>query len=134
MNSDDDKLLTIEQARAKLLKAMKDFEAGIDSGPITFRLKPTKKRGEKYLLKLTPLQRENLLRCKQIKAKIRKQIRDAGDGTQTIGVTLNELSHLNDEVGKAALYTSNPDKTRLLDILGRISNLFADDHAGLLDF
>lgn len=130
----DDKPLTIEQAKAKLFKAMKDLEAGIDSGPITFRLKPTKKRGEKYLLKLTPLQRESLLRCKGIKAKIRKRIRDAGDGTQTIGVTLNELSHLNDEVGKAAVYTSNPDKGRLLNILRQISNLFADDRAGLFDF
>jgi hypothetical protein len=133
MNSDDDKPLTIEQARAKLAKGLKDLEAGIDSGPITFRLKPTKKRGEKYLLKLTPLQRESLLRCKGIKAKIRKQMRDAGDGTLTMGVTLNELSHLNDEVGKAAVYTANPDKRRLLDILRRISNLFTDDHVGLFD-
>ena len=134
MKSDDDKPLTIEQARAKISKAVKDLEAGIDSGPITFRLKPTKKRGEKYLLKLTPLQRESLLRCERIKAKIRKQMRDAGDGTQTIGVTLNELSHLNEEIGKFAMSATGPDKRRIRDVLRKISNLFADDHAGLFDF
>ena len=42
MTSNDDKPISIQQARAKLAKAVSDLEAGIDSGPITFRLKPTK--------------------------------------------------------------------------------------------
>lgn len=134
MASKDDKPISIQQARAKLAKAVSDLEAGIDSGPITFRLKPTKKRGEKYLLKLTPLQRHSLIHCTHIKAKIKKLLKDAGEGPQTIAVTLNELSYLNDEVGNAAVSASGSDKKRLLDVLRRISNLFADDHAGLFDF
>ena len=134
MTSNDDKPLSIKQARAKLAKAMSDLEAGIDSGPITFRLKSIKKRGEKYLLKLTPLQRDSVIQCTRIKAKLRKQLRDVCDGTQTIGVTKSELSHLNDEIGKVAEYAPSPHKKRLLDVLRRVSNLFADDHAGLFDF
>lgn len=134
MTSNDDKPLTIKQARVKLAKAMSDLEAGIDSGPITFRLKPTKKLGEKYMLKLTPLQRESLIHCTRIKAKLRKLLKEVGDGTQTIGVTKSELDHLNDEIGKVAEYAPSPHKKRLLDVLRRVSNLFAEDHAGLFDF
>ena len=118
----------------KLAKAMSDLEAGIDSGPITFRLKPTKKLGEKYMLKLTPLQRESLIHCTRIKAKLRKLLKEAGDGTQTIGVTKSQLDHLNDEIGKVAEYALSPHKRRLLDVLRRVSDLFAEDHAGLFDF
>lgn len=133
MTSNDDQPLTIKQARAKLAKAMSDLEAGIDSGPITFRLKPTKRRGEKYMLKLTPLQRESVIDCTRIKAKLRKLLKEVGDGTQTIGVTKSELDHLNDEIGKVAEYAPSPHKKRLLDVLRRVSNLFAEDHAGLFD-
>ena len=54
----DDKPLSIEQARGKIAKAMNDLVAGNYSGPISFRLKPTKKPGETYPLKLTWHQRD----------------------------------------------------------------------------
>ena len=129
----DDKPLTIEQARAKLAKAVTDLEAGIDSGSITFRLKPIKKRGEKYPLKLSPLQRESLLHCTRLTATVKKKIREAGEGVQIIGVTKGELEHLNDEVGRVAVYAASPHKNRILNILKKLSELFADDHAGLFD-
>ena len=49
----DDKPLSIEEARGKIAKAMNDLVAGDHSGPMSFRLKPTKKPCETYLLKLT---------------------------------------------------------------------------------
>ena len=58
MKPDDDKPLSIEQARQKIAKFKSDFLAGNDSEPLTFRLKPTKKAGETYPLKLTQQQRE----------------------------------------------------------------------------
>jgi hypothetical protein len=58
---DDDKPLSSEQARGKLASAPSDLAAGNYSGPISFRLKPTKKPGETYPLKLTFQQRESLL-------------------------------------------------------------------------
>ncbi|MEJ7594395.1 MAG: hypothetical protein WKF77_22910 [Planctomycetaceae bacterium] len=129
----DDKLLTIAQARAKLAKAVSDLADGIDSGPITFRLKSIKKRGEKYPLKLSPLQRESLLHCTRLRARLKRKIKEADEGTQVIGVTKDELDHLNDEVGQVAMYAGSPHKKRLLDILRKVSELFADDHAGLFD-
>jgi len=50
---DHDKLLSIEQARGKLAKAVSDLLAGNDPGVIFFRLKPTKNAGETFPLKLT---------------------------------------------------------------------------------
>ena len=47
---DDDKLLSFQQARDKIAQAMNSLLSGNDPGPISFRLKPTKKPGETYLL------------------------------------------------------------------------------------
>lgn len=74
-----------------------------------------------------------MIQCTRVKAKVRKLLKEAGNGTQTIGVTKNELDHLNDEIGKVAGYAPSPHKKRLLDVLRRVSNLFAEDHAGLFD-
>jgi hypothetical protein len=130
--SPDDKPLAIEQARGKIAKAMRDLLAGNDPGPVTFRLKPTRKADETYPLKLTPQQRESMIHCTRIKNKLKERLKDAGDGTQVVGVTRKELDHLNDEIGQAALYAPGPDKKRLVAVLRRVADLLAEDHAGLL--
>ena len=78
----NDKPLSIEQARGKIAKAMSDLVAGDYSGPISFRLKPTKKPGETYPLKLTWHQRDSLIHCTRIKNKIKERLQEAGEGTQ----------------------------------------------------
>ncbi|WP_437222128.1 IS1096 element passenger TnpR family protein [Planctomicrobium sp. SH661] len=127
----DDKPLSMEQARGKIAKAMNDLLAGNYSGPISFRLKPTKKPGETYPLKLTQHQRDSLIHCTRIKNKIKERLKSAGEGTQIFGVTHTELDHLNDEIGQAAVYAMHPDKKRLVAVQRKVVELFAEDHAGL---
>ena len=127
----DEKHLSIEAARGKIAKAMSDLVAGNYAGPISFRLKPTKKPGETYPLKLTQQQRESLIHCTRIKNKIKERLQEAGDGTQIVGVTRKELDHLNDEIGTAAVYAPSPHKKRLVAVLHKVAELFASDRAGL---
>jgi hypothetical protein len=127
----DDKPLSIEQARAKIEKAVNGLREGNDPGPISFRLKPTKKAGETYPLKLTQQQRESLIHCTRIKNKIKERLKDAGEGTQIVKVNRKELDHLNDEIGTAAIYAPSPDKKRLVAVMRKVADLFASDHAGL---
>jgi hypothetical protein len=130
-HSDDDQPLSIEQARAKIKKAMSDLRSGNNPGPISLRLKPTKKPGELYPLRLTWHQRESLIHCTRIKNKIKERLKEAGEGTQILGVTLKELDHLNDEIGTAAVYAPSPHKKRLVAVLHKVSELFASDRIGL---
>lgn len=131
MTPADDKPLSIEQARGKIAKAMSDLVAGDYSGPISFRLKPTKKPGETYPLKLTWPQRDSLIHCTRIKNKIKERLQEAGEGTQIVGVTRKELDHLNDEIGQASLYAPSPHKKRLVAVLHKVAELFASDRVGL---
>lgn len=129
----DDKPLSIEQARGMIAKAVSELLAGNDSGPITFRLKSTRKAGETYSLKLTRQQRECVIQSMRIKNKLKERLKGIGDGTQVIGVTRKELDHLNDELGQAAPFASGPDKKRLVAVLHKVADLLAEDHAGLFD-
>lgn len=128
----NDRPLSVEQARGKIAKAVRDLLASNDPGPITFRLKPTKKADETYPLRLTRQQRESTIHSTRIKNKLKERLKEAGDGTQVVGVTRKELDHLNDEIGQAALYAPGPDKKRLVAVLSRVAELLAEDHAGLL--
>ena len=128
---DDDKPLSIEQARGKFAKAISDLLAGSDPGTISFRLKPTKKRGELYSLKLTQQQRESVIQLAPINGKLLKKLKDAGEGTQIVDVTRNELSQLNDATGQAAVDARSPHKQRLNAVQRKVTDLFAEDHAGL---
>src|SRR5579859_6416532 len=102
--ADSSKPLSVEQARGKIDKAMRDLAAGHDPGPITFRLKRTKKADETFPLRLTQQQRESMIHATRIKNKLKERLQQAGDGTQVVGFTLKELDYLNDELGQAAMY------------------------------
>ena len=129
MTSDDDKPLTPQQARQKLQKGLRDYLAGIDTGPIVFRLKRTKKASETYPLKLTQLQRETLLQFTQINRTLKRKIKEAGEGTQIVGVTWNELHTLNDATGEAAVYASSVHEKRLMAVQARVVKFFEEEHA-----
>ena len=129
MTSDDDKPLTPEQARQKLQKGLSDYLAGNDPGTIVFRLKRTKKASETYPLKLTQQQRETLLNYTQLNRTLESKIKQAGEGTQIVGVTWNELNKLNDETGQAAVYAPSVHKKRLLAVQARLIKSFEAEHA-----
>jgi len=131
MTSDDDKPLTPEQARQKLQKGLSDYLAGNHPGTIVFRLKRTKKASATYPLKLTQQQRETLLNYTQLNRTLESKIKQAGEGTQIVGVTWNELNKLNDETGQAAAYAPSVHKKRLLAVQARLIKFFEAEHAGL---
>src|ERR1700681_4131032 len=129
MTPDDDKPLTPAQARQKLQKGLSDYLAGNDPGPIVFRLKRTKKASETYPLKLTQQQRETLLRFTQLSRNLKNKIKQAGEGTQIVPVTWNELHKLNDETGQALVYARNADRKRLMAVMDRVVKFFEEEHA-----
>lgn len=129
----DSKPLSVEQARGKIAKAMRDLVAGHDPGPITYRLKRTGKSDETYPLRLTQQQRESMVHATRIKNKVKVRLQQAGDGTQVVGFTLKELDHLNDELGQAALYAPSPDKKRLVAVLRKVTDLLSEEHAGIFE-
>ena len=133
MTSDDDKPLTPAQARQKLQKGLEDYLAGNDTGPIVFRLKRTKKASHTYPLKLTQQQRETLLEHTNLGGKLKKKVEQAGEGTQVVPVTWNELHKLNDETGQAAVYARSPHKKRLMAVMSRVVKFFEEEHAEVFD-
>ena len=84
-----------------------------------------------YPLKLTQQQRESLIHCTRIKNKIKERLKDAGEGTQIVGVTRKELDHWNDEIRTAAVFAPSPHKKRLVAALHKVAELFASDRVGL---
>jgi pRiA4b ORF-3-like protein len=129
MTRDEDKPLTPQQAREKLQKGLRDYLAGNDPGPIVFRLKRTKKASETYPLKLTQKQRQTLLQFTHLGRSLKKKIEQAGEGTQVVGVTWNELDKLNEETGQAAVYAPSSDKTRLMAVQTKLIKFFDAEHA-----
>lgn len=75
--SDNSRPNSVEQVRVKIAKAMCDLAAGHDPGPITFRLKRTKKADETYPLRLTQQQRESMIHATRIKNKVKERLQQA---------------------------------------------------------
>jgi hypothetical protein len=130
----DDKLITPAQARQKLQTGLADYLAGRGSEAIVFRLKRTKKVSHTYPLKLTPQQRETLLRCTHLGRTLKKKMAQAGDGTQVVPVTWNELHTLNDETGQAAVSAPSADKKRLMAVMSRVTKFFEEEDIEGFDF
>lgn len=133
MTSDDDKPLTQAQARQKLQNGLEDYLAGDGPETIVFRLKRTKKADGTYPLKLTQHQREALLQFTQLNRILKTKIERAGEGTQVVPVTWNELHKLNDETGQAAVFAPSADKKRLMAVMSRVVKFFEEEHAGVFD-
>jgi hypothetical protein len=129
----DDMPLTPAQARQKLQKGLKDYLVGEGPEAIVFRLKRTKKANETYPLKLTQQQRETLLQCTKLSRNLKKKIEQAGEGTQIVLATWNELHKLNDETGQASIYAPSGDKKRLMAVMSRVVKFFEEEHAEVFD-
>ena len=134
MTHDDDKPLTPAQARQKLQQGLADYLAGKGSEAIVFRLKRTKKASHTYPLKLTQQQRETLLECTQLSRNLKKKLEQAGEGTQIVPVTWNELHTLNDATGQAAYYAPSPHKKRLMAVMSSVIKFFEEEHAEVFAF
>jgi len=133
MTHHDDKPLTPAQARQKLQTGLEDYMAGNGPETIVFRLKRTKKANHLYSLKLTQQQRDTLLEFTQLSRNLKKKIEQAGEGTQLVPVTWNELHKLNDETGRVAYCARSPHKKRLLAVMDRVVKFFEQEHAEVFD-
>jgi Plasmid pRiA4b ORF-3-like protein len=133
MKSEEDRPLTPQQAREKLQQGLRDYLAGNDPEPIVFRLKRTKKASHLYPLKLTQLQRQTLLQYTRLNRTLEKKLKQAGEGTQIVGVTWNELHVLSDQTGEAAVYAPSVHSKRLMAVQGRVIKFFEEEHAEVFD-
>ncbi|CAN5160943.1 hypothetical protein BH11PLA2_BH11PLA2_43290 [soil metagenome] len=131
MTPEDDKPLTPAQARQKLQDGLKDYLAGNGSEAIVFRLKRNKKASELYPVKLTQQQRETVLRCTNLARSLKSKFQRAGQGTQIVGFTWNELHKLHDETGQAEYYSLSGDKKRLMAAQRQVLNHIEAEHIEL---
>ena len=67
--------------------------------------------------------------CTQLSRNLKKKIEQAGEGTQIVPVTWNELHKLNDETGQAAVYAPSAHKKRLMAVMARVVKFFEEEHA-----
>ena len=128
MTPDEDKPLTPRKALEEFHKGLYDYLAGKDPGPVVFRLKRTKKTSETYPLKLTQQQRQTLLDYTHLSRTLQSKLKRAGEGTQIVGVTWNELDKLNDETGQAAVYAPIVHKKRLMAVQARALKFIEAEH------
>lgn len=126
------KPLSMQEAKDLITQTMNDLLAGIHTGPLSLRLKPTKKPGETYPLKLTQHQRSSLIQYTRIPKKVKDRLLAAPDGMQVMDFTRKDLSHMDNEIGQAAVDAPHPDKKRLMAVIRKISELLAADRQGLL--
>lgn len=73
-----------------------------------------------FAMKLTPLQREALRSYTRLKASIKDRLSAPDEGPQVIGFSRQELDHLENELGQAAVYTPHPAKQRIVAVLKKV--------------
>ena len=95
-------------------------------GPDIFPIRPMKK-SPKLSLKLTELQREAVIHATRLRQALKKRLREAGCGTQTIEFTRKELDEVQSEVGEAAYYAPSPEKKRLQAVISKVTDAFDAD-------
>ena len=76
-----------------------------------------------YPIKITPHQREALISCTQLKAAIKRRLKEADDGPQIIEFSKKELDHMDDELGQAAVYVPSPYKKRIVAVQKKVADI-----------
>jgi len=124
--------LSFAEARDQISKAMNSLLAGQNPSPVSFQLRP-EELTQSGLIKLTPLQRETLIEHTDLKPAIKRKLKKAGDGTQTIEFNRDELNEIHDSTGAAATYAKSKEKQRLMAVQSKIVRIFEQDHAPLFE-
>lgn len=122
--------LSMSEARDKLSKAMNALMAGQNPGTISIRLQP-ELQTQSGSIKLTSLQRETLIEHTELKPTIKRKLKKAGDGTQTIKFNRDELDEIHGKTGAAATYALSKEKQRLMAVQSKVVAIFEKDHAAL---
>ena len=79
-----------------------------------------------YPIKVTPHQREAMISCTQLKAAIKRRLKEADEGPQVIEFTKKELDHMHVEIGPAVVYARSPHKQRLVAIQKKVDDILED--------
>src|SRR5258708_5502441 len=122
-----------DKAGGRSAGAVRDILAENDAKRIALPRQHVRKSDETCPLRITQQQRESMIHAARIKNKLRERLKEAGDGTQIVGFTLRELEHLNDELGQAAVYGTGRDKTRLVAVLHKVTDLLSEELAGVVE-
>jgi len=125
---------SLDEACRKISKAMAGKAmAGKESEIISFRLPPSKKKQtEKYPIKITPHQREAMLSCTQLKAAIKRRLKEADEGSLIIEFSKKELDHMDDELGQAAVLASSPYKKRIFAVQKKVADILDKEQLEVL--
>jgi hypothetical protein len=124
--------LSFAEARDQISKAMNSLLAGQNPSPVSFQLRP-EELTQCGLIKLTPLQRATLIEHTDLKPAIKRKLKKAGEGTQPIEFTRDELNEIHDSTGSAATYAKSKEKQRLMAVQAKIVRIFEKDHAPLFE-
>lgn len=78
---------------------------------------------EKLPLKLTALQRDDLLACVQLESEIENRIKRATEKTQVIEFSHNELDTIENELFLISDYVRHPQKQRIVAVQKKVADL-----------
>ena len=124
--------VSMDEARDKITIPMNSLFTGAKPESIPSQLHP-EELTRHGLIKLTPLQRETLTEHTDLKPAIKRKLKKAGEGTQAIEFTRDELNEIYDTTGEAATYARSKEKQRLMAVQTKISRIFEKDHAALFE-
>ena len=124
--------LSMAEARDKISSAMNSLIVGGKSEPVSFQLHP-EELTQSGLIKLTPLQRETLTEHTDLKPAIKRKLKKAGEGTQSIEFSRDELNEIHDSTGEAATYARSKEKQRLMAVQAKIVRIVEKDNAALFE-
>jgi hypothetical protein len=113
----DQEALTGERPPNSLAEAVDQLRG--HQGPVVFRMPLAPGKRRKCSIKMTPQQRESLVRCTVLKQSLRNKIGMVSEGTQFVAFTRKELDELYDGIGAAIVHAPSPDKRRPASIQGR---------------
>ncbi|MDA1229831.1 MAG: plasmid pRiA4b ORF-3 family protein [Planctomycetota bacterium] len=124
--------LSMSEARDRLTNAMNALMAGQNPGAISIQLQP-EFQTQSGSIKLTPLQRETLIDHTELRPAIRRKLKKAENGTQTISFSRDELNEIHDEIGDAVNYARHKERQRLMAIQKKVVSILQKDHAALFE-
>jgi len=64
-----------------------------------------------------------MISCTQLKAAIKRRLKEADEGPQVIEFTKKELDHMHDELGQAAVYAPSPYKKRVVAVQKKVADI-----------
>ena len=78
-----------------------------------------------FPIKLTALQRDTVCQYPNLKTSIARRLTKAGEGTQVLNFSVQELDHLENELAIVAFDARHPEKQRLVAVLTKVQEVLS---------